>query len=115
MTKFPSAPALGLSVALIAGCGTIKNLADTGGTVYGGVQRDIDDMDKLRVDRPCIEPGWLLPNINTDPCMAPLYPFDLLLSLTADTILLPYTGIRSFMHTRKQVNPEAPGTDDPER
>jgi uncharacterized protein YceK len=98
-----------LSVVAAGGCGTIKNLADTGGTVYGGARRNVEDMDKLRDDRPCIEQGFLLPNLNADPCIAPLYPIDLLLCITADTILLPYTGIRSLI--RKHRNTDTSGDE----
>jgi len=88
---------------VLAGCGTIKNLADTGGTVYGGVKRNLDDADNLRVDRPCIEQGWIMPNINTDPCVAPLYPIDLLLCIASDTILLPYTCTRSLIRKHRDA------------
>jgi uncharacterized protein YceK len=96
-----------LSSVLVSGCGTILDVADTGGTVYGGVKRNLHDAEALRTDRPCMEQGWLLPNLNADPCIAPLYPIDLLMCVAADTLLLPYTGSRNLLtQHRRQATEE---------
>lgn len=91
----------------LIGCGTIGTIHDHKLGVYSGVRRSVENLDALSEDA-SREACDMYPMAQVLSCFAcigiPFAVIDLPLSLAADTVLLPYTALKSRHQRIKRRN-----------